>query len=54
VLKPAVLYTALFLAANSALGDPAAVAQGDMRKLVFHETPKAVPEATLGSVDGDD
>jgi thiol-disulfide isomerase/thioredoxin len=52
VLKPAVLYTALFLAANAAAADPAAVAEGDMRKLVFHETPREVPDAALGSVDG--
>jgi thiol-disulfide isomerase/thioredoxin len=52
VLKPAVLYTALFLAANAAAADPAAMAEGDMRKLVFRDTPKEVPDTTLGSVDG--
>ena len=40
MLKPAVLYTALILAANAAAAGPAelqAQAQGDMRKLTFHE-----------------
>ena len=56
MLKPAVLYTALILAANAAAAGPAelqAAATGDMRKLAFHEVPKEVPDAALGSVDGD-
>ncbi|MFN4170269.1 MAG: TlpA family protein disulfide reductase [Pseudorhodobacter sp.] len=49
-----VLYTALALGANPALGDPVAAGlrEGDMRKLVFHETAQAVP--AIGLVDLDD
>ena len=55
MLKPAVLYTALILAANAAAADPASLAAeatGDMRKLAFHEAPKDVPEVTLELLDG--
>ena len=55
MLKPALVYTALALAANAATADPAALqagAAGDMRKLTVHEAPKEVPQVELGSVDG--
>jgi thiol-disulfide isomerase/thioredoxin len=55
VLKSVVLYTALLLSANAAAADPTvlqAEAKGDMRKLMFHDTPREVPEVTLVSVDG--
>jgi thiol-disulfide isomerase/thioredoxin len=45
-----VLYTALILGANTAHADRAAaeaVIAGDMRKLVFLDTPKPLPEAAL-------
>lgn len=45
-----VLYTALALGANAAAADTAALAalrDGDMRKLNFHEAPRPVPEITL-------
>ena len=50
------LYTALALAANPALAaDPAmleSLREGDMRKLVVHDTPRPVPAAEL--LDGED
>jgi thiol-disulfide isomerase/thioredoxin len=55
MLKPAVLYTALLLAANTAAADPASLqaqATGDMRKLAFLEQPAEVPDAAFESVDG--
>ena len=54
MLKSAVLYTALIVAANAAAAEPAleALAEGDMKKLRFHETPKDVPEVTLSRADG--
>ena len=54
MLKSAALYTALLVAANAAAADPdlAALAEGEMRKLSFHETPKPLPEATLTLADG--
>ena len=54
MLKSAVLYTALILAANAAVADTALqdLAAGDMRKLQFHGTPKEVPETTLSDLDG--
>ncbi|MBL4918126.1 TlpA family protein disulfide reductase [Szabonella alba] len=45
-----VLYTALALGANPALADATAAAalrEGDMRKLAFHESPQPVPQAAL-------
>jgi thiol-disulfide isomerase/thioredoxin len=51
----AVLYTALWLFANAAAADTAALEalrEGDMKKLVFHAEPKAVVEAEFGHVDG--
>lgn len=55
MLKYVAVYTALLLAANAALAaDPAelqAQATGDMRKLVFHEAAKDVPDVSLGSID---
>ena len=55
MLKSAALYTALLLAANATAADPAtlqAEAVGDMRKLVIHDAPVAVPDVALSSVDG--
>ncbi|WP_227418244.1 TlpA family protein disulfide reductase [Roseitranquillus sediminis] len=54
MLKSAVLYTALILAANVAAADPALedLAQGDMRKLAFHDTPRLVPDVVLSNLDG--
>lgn len=44
-----VLYTALVLGANPVLAaeDPAALREGDMKKLAIHETPVEIPEFTL-------
>ncbi|WP_149587406.1 TlpA family protein disulfide reductase [Tabrizicola flagellatus] len=42
-----VLYTALALGANPVLADAASLREGDMKKLVLHEAPVAVPEAVL-------
>ena len=42
-----VVYTALALGANVAAADVAALREGDMKKLVLHEVPVAVPEAEL-------
>ncbi len=55
MLKSAALYTALILAANATTADPVAIkaaVEGDMRKLTVHESPREVPEATLGALDG--
>ena len=49
------VYTALLLAANAAAADPAALREmraGDMRALVIHDTPRALPAALL--LDADD
>ena len=52
----AVIYTALAVLANPALASDWAAAEaarvGDMKKLVFHEAPKAVPEVALIGADG--
>lgn len=51
----AVLYTALCLYANAAAADPATLAslrEGDMKKLILHDAPRATPEAEFGHVDG--
>ena len=42
-----VLYTALMLGANPASADVSALREGDMKKLILHEAPVAVPEAVL-------
>ncbi len=42
-----VLYTALLLGANPAAADVASLRDGDMKKLILHEAPVAVPEAVL-------
>jgi thiol-disulfide isomerase/thioredoxin len=47
-----VVYTALLLGANVAAADVAALRDGDMKKLAFHDTP--VPLAEIGLVDADD
>jgi thiol-disulfide isomerase/thioredoxin len=47
-----VVYTAFLLGANAAAADVATLRDGDMKKLAFHETPAAVPEA--GLVDAGD
>jgi thiol-disulfide isomerase/thioredoxin len=47
-----VVYTAFLIGANAALADVAALRDGDMKKLAFHETPAPVPET--GLVDADD
>ena len=50
------LYTALLLGASAALADNAAIVdlrEGDMRKLIFHEAPVAVPEAAFESFGGE-
>jgi len=47
-LFAALLYTSLFLGANTALADLSAIAEmreGDMRKLVFHDEPMPVSDA---------
>ncbi len=49
-----VLYTALVFGANPATADVAAaeaVRAGDMKKMVFHETPKAVPAIDVVGMD---
>ena len=45
----AILYTALAIGANTALADPAleALREGDMRKLVFHSTPRDTSDAVF-------
>ncbi|RUS58780.1 TlpA family protein disulfide reductase [Pseudorhodobacter sp. E13] len=50
-----VLYTGLGLGANSALADVGAakaVLDGDMRKLVFHDTAKDLPAEVLTDLEG--
>ncbi len=51
------LYTALLLGASAALADIGAIAElreGDMRKLIFHRAPVAVPEAAFESFGGEE
>jgi len=50
----AVVYTALSLGANPAVAEPAwaAVLEGDMRKLVVHDSPRAVSQATFTDAGG--
>ena len=53
-LAVAMLYTALVLCANPVAADQAAAAAaraGDMRKLIFHDAPQAVPEVVLLGMD---
>lgn len=53
-LAMAVLYTALALGANPGVADTAAAdaaRAGDMRKLVFHAEPRAVPEIAITDLD---
>ncbi|SEF93781.1 TlpA family protein disulfide reductase [Jhaorihella thermophila] len=56
LIRFALLYLALSLGANAALATDAArlkgMATGDMRKLVFHDQPKPVSEATFFLEDG--
>jgi len=47
-----VVYTAFLLGANAGWADVAALRDGDMKKLAFHEAPAAIPE--VGLVDADD
>lgn len=47
-----VLYTALTLGANPGWSEVASLRDGDMKKLVLHETPAPVPEVVL--LDADD
>jgi thiol-disulfide isomerase/thioredoxin len=47
-----VLYTALVFGANAGFADVATLRDGDMKKLVLHEAPVALPEAVL--LDADD
>ena len=49
-----VLYTALFLGANTALADPALeeLREGTMRKLIFHSEPMDVTDQTFTAEDG--
>ncbi|MDP3194114.1 TlpA disulfide reductase family protein [Tabrizicola sp.] len=42
-----VLYTAFLIGANPALGDVAALRDGDMKKLALHNAPVTIPEAVL-------
>lgn len=54
-LKSLVLYMALALGANTALADAALISDlrdGDMKKLVVHSQPKAVPETPFNGEDG--
>ena len=54
LVRFAVLYTALALGANTALADFAsieALRDGDMKKLNFHSTPKAVEPPALVDID---
>lgn len=51
----AVLYTALWLFANAAAAEIAALEalrEGDMKKLVFHAEPKRVSAVEFGNLDG--
>ncbi|SFC92355.1 TlpA family protein disulfide reductase [Tropicimonas isoalkanivorans] len=53
-LLAAVVYTALCVLANPALaemGDPAALRDGDMKKLAFHADPKDVPDIEIVDAD---
>jgi thiol-disulfide isomerase/thioredoxin len=53
-LSVAMLYTALALCANPVVAETAAAAAartGDMRKLVFHEAPRPLPEVALLGMD---
>lgn len=55
LFRSAVLYTALVLGANAALADMAAVEalrDGDMKKLIFHDAPQEVSQATFTEADG--
>jgi thiol-disulfide isomerase/thioredoxin len=55
LLRHLALYLALGLSANMALADYAAVEAlrtGDMKKLVFHDTPKAVTDTAFVLADG--
>lgn len=50
-----VLYTGLALGANAAQADVAAAQTalaGEMRKLVFHDTAKALPDEGLSDLEG--
>jgi len=54
-LRWLVLYLALGLSANIAAADTAqleALRKGDMKKLVFHETPKPVSDVVFEAADG--
>ena len=42
-----VLYTAFLIGANPASADVASLREGDMKKLVLHEAPVAIPEVVL-------
>lgn len=42
-----VLYTAFLIGANPAAADVAALRDGDMKKLILHDAPVAVPEVVL-------
>ena len=56
-LKSALLYTALVLLANTAIADVGtfeALREGDMRKLNFHATPRAVSDEVFIGEDGSD
>lgn len=54
--KSAVLYTALALGANAAVAADTealmAMREGDMQKLIFHDTPQEVSNATFTDVEG--
>jgi thiol-disulfide isomerase/thioredoxin len=53
-LLSAMLYTALLVSANPGVADQAAAAAaraGDMRRLIFNETPQPVPEVALLGMD---
>jgi thiol-disulfide isomerase/thioredoxin len=47
-----VVYTAFLIGANAAVADVAALRDGDMKKLAFHDAP--VPVAEVGLVDAED
>ncbi|MBL9047353.1 MAG: TlpA family protein disulfide reductase [Tabrizicola sp.] len=42
-----VLYTALVIGANAGMADVASLREGDMKKLILHSEPMALPEAVL-------
>ncbi|MDJ0627922.1 MAG: TlpA disulfide reductase family protein [Rhodobacter sp.] len=55
LIRFAVVYTALALGANAALGDTAALAdlrEGSMKKLVFHAEPQPVSDVAFTAEDG--